>query len=160
MKMKRDRRSKHYAFSLLELVIVVAIIAVLAAIAIPRMSRGSRGAGDAALMANLSVLRNAIDLFVAEHGGTYPSVDKIVNQLTQYTDKAGNAQAAKDTTYIYGPYIRKIPPLPVGAEKGSTGIAAIDDDGVGWIYTGSTGSIKANTTADEKDDTGKLYSDY
>lgn len=160
MKMKRDRRSKHYAFSLLELVIVVAIIAVLAAIAIPRMSRGSRGAGDAALMANLSVLRNAIDLFVAEHGGSYPSVDKIVNQLTQYTDKAGNAQAAKDTTYIYGPYIRKIPPLPVGAEKGSTGIAAIDDDGVGWIYTGSTGSIKANTTADEKDDTGKLYSDY
>jgi prepilin-type N-terminal cleavage/methylation domain-containing protein len=158
MKMKRDRRSKHYAFSLLELVIVVAIIAVLAAIAIPRMSRGSRGAGDAALMANLSVLRNAIDLYVAEHGGSYPSVPNIVNQLTQYTNGAGDAQGTKDTTHIYGPYIRKIPPLPVGARKGDTGIAAIDDDGVGWIYDGS--AIKANCEDTEKDDTGKQYNQY
>jgi prepilin-type N-terminal cleavage/methylation domain-containing protein len=158
MKMKQERRSKHYAFSLLELVIVVAIIAVLAAIAIPRMSRGSRGAGDAALAANLSVLRNAIDIYAAEHAGTYPSVIDIVNQLTQYTNGAGDAQDTKDTTYIYGPYIRKIPPLPVGAKKGCTGISAMTGDGVGWIYNGST--IKANCEDSEKDDTGKQYNQY
>jgi prepilin-type N-terminal cleavage/methylation domain-containing protein len=160
MKMKQERRSKHYAFSLLELVIVVAIIAVLAAIAIPRMSRGSRGAGDAALAANLSVLRNAIDIYVAEHGGSYPSPLNIVNQLTQYTNEAGNAQDTKDTTHIYGPYIRKIPPLPVGAKKGGTGIAVEDGAGVGWIYDPDTGTIKANCIDTEKDDTGKQYNQY
>lgn len=160
MKMKQERRSKHDAFSLLELVIVVAIIAILAAIAIPRMSRGSKGASDAALAANLSVLRNAIDLFVVEHGGTYPSPLNIVNQLTQYTNAAGNAQGTKDTTHIYGPYIRKIPPLPVGARKGSTGIAVVDGTGVGWLYDPDAGTIKANCADTEKDDTGKQYNQY
>jgi prepilin-type N-terminal cleavage/methylation domain-containing protein len=157
MKMKQERRSKHYAFSLLELVIVVAIIAVLAAIAIPRMSRGSRGAGDAALTADLSVLRNAIDLFAAEHGGTYPTA---VEQLTQYTDGAGNTQDTKDTTHIYGPYIRKIPPLPVGAKKGCTGISDMDGDGVGWLYDPDAGAIKANCEDSETDDAGKQYNQY
>ncbi|MFQ6036851.1 MAG: prepilin-type N-terminal cleavage/methylation domain-containing protein [Sedimentisphaerales bacterium] len=157
--MKRDRRIRNYAFSLLELVIVVAIIAILAAIAIPRMSRGSRGAGDSALASDLAVLRNAIDIFAAEHSGTFPTATNIVNQLTQYTDINGNAQTVKDPNHIYGPYIRKIPPLPVGNRKGSTGIAAADAAGVGWIYDDATGSIRANTTT-EADDTGKLYSDY
>jgi len=158
--MKKEKRSKRGAFSLLELVIVVAIIAVLAAIAIPRMSRGSKGASDAALTANLSVLRNAIDIYVAEHGSSYPSPLNIVNQLMQYTNAAGNAQGTKDTTHIYGPYIRKIPPLPVGAKKGGTGIAVEDDDGVGWIYDPDTGAIKANCTDSEKDDAGKQYNQY
>jgi len=159
-KMKRDRRIQNQAFSLLELVIVVAIIAILAAIAIPRMSRGSKGAGDSALAGDLAVLRNAIDIFAAEHGGTYPTAANIANQLTQYTDIDGVAQTAKDPNHIYGPYIRKIPPLPVGARKGGTNISDADAAGVGWIYTATTGTIKANCTALETDDTGKKYSDY
>ena len=149
------------AFSLLELVIVVVIMAIIAAIAIPRMSRGSAGATDSAVAGNLAVLRNAIDLYATEHGGTYPTVANIVNQLRQYTDDAGDAQAVKDATHIYGPYIRTIPPLPVGAKKGETGIAAADGAGVGWIYTvaAGIGSIKTNTTT-EADASGKLYSDY
>lgn len=158
--MTRQRCRQNGGFSLLELVIVVAIIAIIAAIGIPRMSRGTRGASDSALTQNLSVLRNAIDLYAAEHSSTYPTAAGIGNQLMQYTNAAGEAQADKDTTHFYGPYIRQIPPLPVGAKKGSTGIAALTGDGVGWIYTASTGSIKANTTADEKDDAGKLYSAY
>ena len=67
--MKRLRRTRRGGFSLLEVVIVVAIIAILAAIGIPRMSRGSKGAGDSALSGDLAVLRNAIDLYAAEHGG-------------------------------------------------------------------------------------------
>jgi len=144
----------------LEVVIVVAIIAILAAIGIPRMSRGTAGAGDSALGANLAVLRNAIDLYAAEHQGAYPAVASITNQLTQYTDAAGAAAATKDSTHIYGPYLRSVPPLPVGAKKGSTGIAALDGTDVGWIYTASTGAIVANTTASEMDAAGKLYSAY
>jgi len=157
--MKRDRRIRNQAFSLLELVIVVAIIAILAAIAIPRMSRGSKGAGESALASDLAVLRNAIDIFAAEHNGTFPTAADITNQLTQYTNEVGIAQAAKDPNHIYGPYVRKIPPLPVGTNKGSTGISNAPGAGVGWIYTAATGSIRANTTT-ETDDTGKLYSDY
>jgi len=156
--MTKKRNRHNGAFSLLELVIVVAIIAIIAAIGIPRMSRGTRGAGDSALSGNLTVLRNAIDLYKAEHNGTDPNTATIADQLTQYTDSAGAAQTTKDTTHFYGPYIRKIPPLPVGTEKGSTDIAESTADGVGWIYT--AGVIKANTSTTETDDSGKKYSEY
>lgn len=155
------RRRTVCGFSLLEVVIVVAIIAILAAIGIPRMSRGSKGAGDSALRANLAVLRNAIDLYSAEHQGSYPALATFSNQLTQYTDNAGNAQATKDATHIYGPYLRSIPPLPVGANKGGTALAAVftADPNIGWVYVAGSGDISANTNA-EADDEGVAYNAY
>jgi prepilin-type N-terminal cleavage/methylation domain-containing protein len=158
--MRRHRCTRRGGFSLLEVVIVVAIIAILAAIGIPRMSRGARGAGDSALSGDLSTLRNGIDLFAAEHLGVYPAADKISDQLTQYTNAAGTVNATKTTDFIYGPYVRTIPPLPVGAKKGKTGIAAADGDAVGWIYDATAGKIQANTGAAETDDAGKLYNAY
>jgi prepilin-type N-terminal cleavage/methylation domain-containing protein len=160
--MNRLRRTGSRGFSLLEVVIVVAIIAILAAIGIPRMSRGSKGANDAAVRGNLAVLRNAIDLFAAEHSGTLPTAANITNQLTKYTDLSGaTVSETKTTTCVYGPYIRSIPSLPVGPANrvGSTGIAASDANGVGWLYTEATGKITANTgaTKDEKD---VLYTSY
>lgn len=148
------------AFSLLELVIVIAIIAVIAAIAIPRMSRGSRGADEAALKGDLAVLRSAIEFYSAEHGNTYPLVSNIVNQLTQYTDALGHAQANRDKTHIYGPYVFRIPPLTVGPRKGCTGIAAADAEDVGWIYNEKTGHIRANTTTEIIEVTGKLFRNF
>ncbi len=93
-------------FSLIELVIVVVIIGIIGAIAIPRLSRGAEGAADSALTGNLAVLRNAIDLYQTEHGGTFPTTGDIVNQLTQYTDDAGATSATKTGAFIYGPYLR------------------------------------------------------
>src|SRR5690348_13719205 len=101
-------------FSLIELVIVVVIIGIIAAIAIPRLSRGASGAADSAVAGNLTVLRNAIDLYATEHGGTYPALSTFETQLTQFTDTAGATSATKTATAIFGPYIRKLPPLPVG----------------------------------------------
>ena len=147
-------------FSLLELVVVVVIIGIIAAVAIPRMSRGSAGAADAALSGNLAVLRNAIDMYAAEHSGAFPTAALVCTAMTQYTDSAGAVSATRDTTHIYGPYLRKVPPLPVGAAKGNTGMAAAAGDGVGWIYNATTGDIQANTTATEKDSANKLYTDY
>jgi len=158
--MTRNKQNRKHAFSLLEVIIVVAIIAILAAIGIPRMSRGAKGANDSAVSGNLAVLRSAIDLFAAEHGGSYPTVGSITNQLTQYTDYAGTTSATKTTTCIYGPYVRSIPPLSVGAKKGNTSIAGTDANDVGWIYDVSSGTIKSNTTASEKDDAGKAYNTY
>ena len=107
-----------------------------------------------------SVLRNAIDMYAGEHTGANPAVGTIADQLTMYTDSAGGTSATKTATHIYGPYMRKVPTLPVGAEKGSTTIAAAAAAGVGWIYNVTGGEIASNTTAAEMDAAGKKYSDY
>ena len=155
-----SRGGRNRAFSLLELVVVVVVIGIIAAIAIPRMSRGAAGATDSALVGNLAVLRHAIDVFATEHGGSFPTKAKIAGQLTQYTDNAGNTQAERDATHVYGPYVRQIPPLPVGVRKGATGISDIDAADVGWIYSETTGKIRANTGILTKDVAGTLYRNY
>ncbi len=157
--MNRSRRG-HRGFSLLEVVIVVAIIAILAAIGIPRMSRGSKGANDSALSGDLAVLRNAIDLYAAEHGGAFPTVANIKEQLMTYTNASGVTNPTKTTAYIYGPYLRGVPPLPVGPYKTKTAITAAADPNSGWIYTESTGAIQANVPGGLLDEAGKAYAEY
>jgi len=148
-------------FSLIELVIVVVIIGIIAAIAVPRMSRGAQGAGDSALAGDLATLRNAIDLYQTEHGGSYPTDETtITNQLTQFSDDAGAVVATQDATHIYGTYLVKVPPLPVGARKTQIGIGAADGATIGWIYDKTAHTIKANTTAAEKDARGVAYNTY
>jgi prepilin-type N-terminal cleavage/methylation domain-containing protein len=147
-------------FSLIELVIVVVIIGIIAAIAIPRMSRGAEGAADSALVGNLAVLRNAIDLFHTEHEGLYPTEAAIENQLLQYSEMDGTVSANKTTDAIFGPYLRSIPPMPIPSDRrGATGIANADAAGIGWLYTEATGKIHANTGT-KKDAKNKLYTDY
>ena len=158
--MLRTPRTSRKGFSLLELIIVVVIIGIIAAIAVPRMSRGSGGGAQSALAGNLAVLRNAIDLFAIEHNGAYPTPANIENQLMLYSDVSSNTSATKTAVFVYGPYIRKIPPLPVGAKKGTTGISDADAVGVGWIYNETTGQIRSNTLDTELDDTGTKYSEY
>ena len=161
--MLKNRSRKNRAFSLLELVIVVVIIGIIAAIAIPRMSRGSAGAADSALSGDVAVLRNAIDLFAAEHGGKYPKLASITTQLTQYTDSLNTStpSATKDPNYPYGPYIRVIPKLKVGANKNSDVFGATLGSGTyGWCYSETTGEIKANCADAEVDGAGTKYNTY
>jgi prepilin-type N-terminal cleavage/methylation domain-containing protein len=151
-------------FSLIELVIVVVIIGIIAAIAIPRLSRGAAGAADSALSGDLAVLRNALDLYATEHGGTYPAVSTFEAQLTTFSDASGATNATKTSAFIYGPYLRKIPTLPVGPTSykgattvldGSTGAAGASAGG--WFYNASTGEIKANHADAQVDAAGNLY---
>jgi prepilin-type N-terminal cleavage/methylation domain-containing protein len=148
------------AFSLIELVIVIVIIGIIGAIAIPRMSRGAQGAADSALSANLVLLRNALDLYQTEHNGAFPTLANVTNALTKFTDEnGGNFKDTKDTTSYLGPYIRAIPPLPVGTNKGSatfTGTAGTA--GAGWVYDATAGTIVANSA--ESDGRGKAYNTY
>ncbi len=149
------------AFSLIELVIVVVIIGIIAAIAIPRLSRGAAGAADAALIGDLAVMRAGIDLYETEHVGDQPTLASFVNQMTQFTDANGNTSATKGGLFIYGPYLRQVPPLPVGAQKAQTKIKAPPANGLGafgWVY--SSGLMFANTAAGEVDDSGKPYNTY
>ena len=150
-------------FSLIELVIVVVIIAIIAAIAIPKLSRGAAGANDSATMQDLSQLRSACDLFASEHSGTYPSTTPatFVLQLTTYTDINGSASATKDTTHIYGPYVKAIPTLPVGTNKGLNTVTATGPAGTGtfaWYFDGLT--VWVNDPSTDVDAKGVAYNTY
>ena len=161
--MKRRRFARCRGFSLIELVIVIVIIGVISAIAIPRMTRGAHNAGATALKGSLSVLRSAIELYTAEHEGRLPTLADIADQLTMFTKIDGtdpNAAVDTATGRIYGPYVREIPPLPVGTKKGATTIADVDAAGVGWIYTAATGAMRANTAAGEADQDGTDFNTY
>lgn len=162
-KMNYSRKTRGGGFSLLELVIVVVIIGVISAIAIPRMTRGASNAGATALQANLAVLRNAIEIYRAEHQGAFPSAESFKQQLTMYTKADGtnwNVAPDTDTDRIYGPYIRAVPMLPVGARKSQVGVAAADGALIGWIYDEVTGVITGNTTSQEVDINGVRYDSY
>ena len=148
------------AFSLIELVVVVVIIGIIAAIAVPRMSRGVSGSNDGALTQDLDTLRRAIELYRAEHNQTVPTIAMIYADLTLYSNADGtSAQTTQDAGHMFGPYMRAIPALPVGANKGASGIGAANGATIGWIYDDTTGDIRANTTT-EADDSGKLYNTY
>ncbi len=168
-----NTRSQARAFSLVELVIVVVIIGVIAAIAVPRISRGARGAGEAALRGNLASLRNSIDMYAAEHGGTWPGADGMTEQalIDQLTKKTNASGATTGSNLIYGPYLRGgFPPIPVGPNVGENGVimttaaditTAINEDldpTKAWVYNYQTGDIIANTNdPDEKGDGFETY---
>lgn len=150
------RRRTRKAFSLVELVIVIVILGIIAAIAVPRISRGASGADESAVRQNLAVLRTAIEMFAAEHGGLYPGNDgaeaTFQNHLLKYSNKSGAVSDTKTGLFIYGPYLRKqIPPLPVGPNAGKTSVKMVntgptvdETSGDGWVYNYSTGAIIAN----------------
>ena len=155
--MRTSNARRYRGFSLIELVIVVVIIGIIAAIAIPRMSRGSEGAAEGALTADLAVMRSAIDLYVTEHVGVEPLLGTFATQMTGKTDLNGTPNPSG----IYGPYLRTIPPLPVGANNGGNGVKAIPADGAGtqgWAYDVSTGDIFANSI--DLDASGQAFNTY
>ncbi len=139
------------AFSLIELVIVVVIIGIIGAIAVPRMSRGAEGASEAALIADLRVLRDALDLYAAEHGGKYPVS---LTGLIRYTNEEGSTMVANKTpTYNLGTYLRAIPACPTGSHRGATAgagtgnnppVAESPASHVGWLYHAASGNVWVN----------------
>jgi general secretion pathway protein G len=167
-----NRKQLKNAFSLVELVIVVVIIGVIAAIAVPRISRGAKGAGDSALRGSLQSLRNAIDMFAAEHNGAFPASDtnteaRLIDQLTKKTNAGGDPGTS--SAHVFGPYLRRgFPPIPVGTNAGkatvvkvigkagaldATDLDTVADPPVGWIYNYQTGELIANTDATDEDGT-------
>lgn len=166
MKIRRPRLQD--GFTLVELLIVVVILGVLAAIAIPQFSASTDDSKAAALDATLSNLRTAIELYYQQHGsypsavaagGTFGAVDTeaaFVSQLVKFTSAAGAASNTKDTTYKYGPYLKKstIPADPMKnvstveiVTVGSLGMTATSGDPGGWKFDNKTGQLIVNVAA-------------
>ncbi len=148
---------KHKGFTLVEILIVVVILGILAAIVIPQFSEASTEAKLNSSMSSLQTLRSQISLYKIQHNdnppchGTFDEAT-FISQLEQYSDAAGNTQATKDATHIYGPYVQSVPRNPW---NNSSTISDTDAEDVGWVYDAKTGNIHlavsdvTNTTAKE-----------
>jgi hypothetical protein len=98
--------------------------------------------------------------------GASNTEDAFKNQLLKYTDVTGAVSDTKDTTHVYGPYLRKqIPPLPVGTNRGAYTVTVGNttpaaSGATGWVYCYTTGEIIANCADTEKDEQDKQYNQY
>ena len=162
------RLSGRSGFTLVELLIVVIILGVLAAIAIPQFSTSSEDAKLSAIDTDLSHLRNAIELYYHQHRGVYPGAKRetdgsdvanatqataaFVAQLTLYSAVDGTTDAEKDSTFKYGPYLRK--GIPVNPFNGlSTVVCDIAETDISVAASGGTAGWKFYTQ------TGRLIAD-
>ncbi len=164
--MSFSKRAVQSGFTLVELLIVVIILAVLASVAIPQFSSSTDDAKEAVLDATLSEMRNAIELYYHQHG-EYPSANgdgtnlanspaAFLNQLTLYTDSNGEFATTKNSTYKYGPYLKKqqIPANPIDGSNtvviptsGGGDLTDTGTDAGGWWFDNVSGKFIANDSA-------------
>ncbi len=63
------------AFTLVELVVVIMILGILAGVAAPKFLKTSAEANDNALRHSLTIIRDAVEIYTAQNGGTLPPCD-------------------------------------------------------------------------------------
>lgn len=137
-------KRKHSGFSLVELVVVIMILGILAAVAAPKLLQTSSTATDNGLRQSLTVVRDAIELFAAQNGGSLPRSDTVANF------KADIA-----------PFLRKFPACPVGPTASSatqsvdvefgTATAGSATPLKGWYFNTSTGDFFVNFNGTSND---------
>ena len=158
--MRSPRVRQARAFTLVEILIVVIILGILATIIIGLFQNGTKDAAAASVKDNLRNLRGQLELYMAQHG-SYPALATFEQQMTQYSDADGLTSPTRTPTHVYGPYIIQMPVLPVGVNKGKTGVTSLTySAGFGWGYDPTTGVIRANTPATEVDSDGIAFNTY
>ena len=162
---RRLNEARRRGVTAVELLILAGLIAMLAMVVVPRLTRRAPEDMRAELIGRLATLRNAIELYAAEHRGQFPSVEHFEQQLTGFTNREGDAQPTRDEKHIYGPYLDKIPELPFGQYKGKTAVVhnALARPGErpgGWFYNPDNGRIRANLPERAADPRGVPYNRY
>lgn len=145
------------AFSLVELMIVVSIIGILAAIVIPVFQDYTQQAKEAAAKSNLKTLRNAIELYAAQHNGVPPGYPG--NDPTQEPQPVEVFRQLADP----GEYLQSMPENPFNGMTGlrTYGVAPFptEADGTsGWLYEPATMDIRLNWTGTDSE--GISYFEY
>ncbi len=148
------------SFTLVEILIVVAILGILAALVLPQFQSHTQEAKESAAKDNLRILRNAIEIFAAQHDGTPPGYPNNDTSLSP-SNHAFETQMVGNTKYL-----TDIPSNPF-SEKST--IALLDNSEVfptepvqinlyGWVYQPATKTIKLNWP--NTDSEGVAYFDY
>lgn len=117
-------------FTLVELLVVMTIIATLLMIAVPRYHRSLEQAREVTLRQDLSVMRDAIDKFLADRG-TYP-------------------QSLEDL--VEGRYLRSIPVDPYTKTADSWTMVQSEDEeltGVRDVHSGAEGATRDGIALNE-----------
>lgn len=170
-------------FTLVELLIVVIILTIIAAIVIPQLSATTDDAKVAALDSNLARIRTAVDLYYQQHGhypgnaaasgATCPSsgtagtgtiasaatrATSMAEQLTMFTNAAGQTCTTTDATFKYGPYLKTAGYGPTAMPKNPI----TDANGINVVTTGNLILVSASTTGGWLFDTtaGKFLADH
>ena len=97
-----------------------------------------------------SIETNRAELAHSLEHGAYPDPDQVGDQLTLFSDTTGAVSKSKSPPYLFGPYVRNLPPQTTGPRKGSAGIASKDAPGVGWLYDHVNGIVTPNIGAPSK----------
>jgi len=162
MRLQRaPRTSARRAFTLVEILIVVIILGILATIIIGLFANSTKDAAATSLKDNLRNVRSQLQLYMAQHGA-YPTLAGFEAQMTQYSDSSGATSATKTATHMYGPYILQMPVMPVGTNKGKTGVttASTYTAGFAWGYDATTGKFVANLPDTHLDTDGNKFNAY
>lgn len=141
-------------FSLVELVVVIMILGILAAVAAPRLLSTSSAAVDNGLKQTLAVIRNAIELYAADHGGSLPPSDSAANFRTALED------------YLRGTF----PACPVGPTADDaaesidiefgTATAGSAAPTKGWYFNTTTGDFFVNFNGQSATDNSITYDQF
>jgi prepilin-type N-terminal cleavage/methylation domain-containing protein len=157
-------------FTLIEMIIVVIIMGILAAVIIPQIAVTTGDAQLSTLQTDLTALRNAVEIYYAQHNSAYPGARDIltgaapaddaaaatafVQQLTRYTNAAGIVSDDVDrVNFPFGPYIKggALPENPynslntVHVDRTETDITVrVSDTSTGWKFYMLTGVLMAD----------------
>lgn len=142
---------RRQAFTLVELVVVIMILGILAGVAAPKLFSTSAEATDNGLRQTLSIVRDAIELYAAEHAGQLPPC---------------TAAPGTDFQTALAPYLRgSFPVCPVGPENSnvepvSTASPTGNDSATNsWIFSTDDGTFICSSTAATSSDPAVNYDD-
>ncbi|WP_146400376.1 prepilin-type N-terminal cleavage/methylation domain-containing protein [Pseudobythopirellula maris] len=139
-------KTKKNGFTLVELVVVILVLGILAGVAAPKFLSTSSEAVDNGLQHTLTIVRDAIEIYIAKNDGAKPP-----------SDSGANFVAAIE------PYIRgSFPVCPVGPAKNATVeiVTAAGGDAVptaGWAYNSTDQTFFCNYSAELASKSGIDY---
>ncbi|KPK41732.1 MAG: hypothetical protein AMJ65_08915 [Phycisphaerae bacterium SG8_4] len=145
-------------FSIVELLIVVAILGIMAAIVVPQFQSQSERAKGTVGKDNLRILRSAIELYTAQHGGIPPGYESD-DPETPPSSAVFYNQLVVDQTYM-----ANIPKNPFNNLRNIRMVGNAEAfpeeavDGFAWVYKPATKTIRFNWPG--TDSNGLAYFDY
>ena len=167
--------------TLVELLIVVVILAIVLTIVIHQFSVVSTDTTEVNLDRNLTQMRAAIEIYRQEHGyypgeadskgatcpnggiagtgkGGKGAKRSFAEQLTMYTNRAGQACSTTDAAFKFGPYLRST----VFGEDGLPKNPITNENKLKVVHDGSLNMTSTSTKGGWKYDrfSGKLIADH